>query len=80
MLIAAGAIYGLAATAAFGFERLEVAGTSLTSEQVIEAKLGLAHGTNLVGLSTAAARGSPPGRCRPSPTSTSRSACPTPST
>ncbi len=52
MLIAAGAIYGLAATAAFGFERLEVAGTSLTSEQVIEAKLGLAHGTNLVGLST----------------------------
>jgi cell division septal protein FtsQ len=52
MLITAGAIYGLAATSAFGFQRLEVNGTTLTAEDAIRAKVGLDPGTNLVGLAT----------------------------
>jgi len=52
MLIAAGAIYGLAATPAFGFARLEVTGAALTSDVAIRAQVGLDPGTNLVGLAT----------------------------
>lgn len=52
MMIVAGAIYGLAATSAFGFERLEVNGTGLTTEEAIRASIGLDPGTNLVGLAT----------------------------
>jgi cell division protein FtsQ len=52
MLIAAGAIYGLAATSAFGFNRLEVNGTGLTTEDAIRSSVGLEPGTNLVGLAT----------------------------
>ncbi len=52
MLTVAGAIYGLAATSAFGFERLEVNGTGLTTEEVIRASVALEPGTNLVGLAT----------------------------
>ena len=52
MLIAAGAIYGLAATPAFGFERLEVSGAALTSDAVIRTQVGLDPGTNLVSLAT----------------------------
>ena len=52
MLIAAGAIYGLAATPAFGFERLEVTGAALTSDAAIRGQVGLDPGTNLVGLAT----------------------------
>jgi cell division septal protein FtsQ len=52
MLIAAGAIYGLAATSAFGFDRLEVNGTGLTGEDAIRSSVALAPGTNLVGLET----------------------------
>jgi cell division septal protein FtsQ len=52
MLIVAGAIYGLAATSAFGFERLEVNGTALTTDDAIRASVGLEPGTNLVGLTT----------------------------
>jgi hypothetical protein len=52
MLISAGAIYGLASTSAFGFERLEVRGATLTVDEAIRAKIGLEHGTNLVGLAT----------------------------
>jgi hypothetical protein len=52
MLIAAGAIYGLAATPGFGFERLQVTGAALTSDAVIRAQVGLDPGTNLVGLAT----------------------------
>jgi hypothetical protein len=52
MLIASGATYGLAATSAFGFERLEVTGAALTSDAVIRAQVGLDPGTNLVGLAT----------------------------
>ena len=52
MLVSTGAVYGLAATPAFGFERLEIRGTSLTTEGAIRQQLGLAPGTNLVGLTT----------------------------
>jgi cell division protein FtsQ len=52
MLIVAGAIYGLAATSAFGFDRLEVNGLGLTSEDAIRGSVGLEPGTNLVGLAT----------------------------
>jgi hypothetical protein len=52
MLVTAGAVYGLAATSAFGFERLEIRGTTITTETAIRDQLGLADGTNLVGLVT----------------------------
>lgn len=52
MLLSAGVIYGLAATPAFGFERLDVSGTSLTTEAAIRSQVGLETGTNLVGLAT----------------------------
>lgn len=52
MLITAGATYGLATTSAFGFERLEVSGATLTGADAIRAKVGLDDGTNLVGLAT----------------------------
>ncbi|HEX5824212.1 MAG TPA: FtsQ-type POTRA domain-containing protein [Candidatus Limnocylindrales bacterium] len=52
MLVSAGAIYGLAATSAFGYGRVEIAGTVVTPRAAVEATLGLAKGTNLVGLAT----------------------------
>src|SRR4051794_24010072 len=52
MLIAAGAMYGLAATPAFGFQRLEIAGTLLTPEQTVRDQIAVEPGTNLVGLPT----------------------------
>jgi cell division septal protein FtsQ len=52
MLVSAGAMYGLAATAAFGYGRLEIAGTVVTKPAAVEAMLGLEKGTNLVGLAT----------------------------
>lgn len=52
MLISLGAIYGLAATPAFGYGRVEVTGTLVTEPAAVEAMLGLAKGTNLVGLAT----------------------------
>jgi hypothetical protein len=52
MLIAAGVGYGLVATSAFGFARLDISGTSLTSDDAVSAKVGLDHGINLVGLET----------------------------
>lgn len=52
MLLAAGAIYGLAATSAFGYGRIEIAGTLVTAPAKVEAMLGLKKGTNLVGLAT----------------------------
>ncbi len=52
MLTVAGVMYGLAATPAFGFERLEISGAAITPEEVVRDRLGLADGTNLVGLST----------------------------
>jgi hypothetical protein len=52
MLISAGTIYGLSATAAFGFDRLDVSGLALTSDAAIRTQVGLDPGTNLVGLAT----------------------------
>ena len=52
MLTSAGAIYGLAATPAVGFGRIEVAGTLVTKPAAVEAMLGIEKGTNLVGLAT----------------------------
>jgi cell division septal protein FtsQ len=52
MLVSAGAVYGLAATPAFGFGRLDVQGTLVTAPAAVAAMLGLDRGTNLVGLAT----------------------------
>jgi hypothetical protein len=52
MLIVAGATYGLATTSAFGFDRLEVKGTTLTDSEAIRSKVALDDGMNLVGLAT----------------------------
>jgi cell division septal protein FtsQ len=52
MLVSAGAIYGLAATPAFGYSQIEIAGTLLTPPADVEATLGLAKGANLVSLAT----------------------------
>jgi cell division protein FtsQ len=52
MLIAAGVMYGLMATPAFGLSRLDISGTALTSEDAIRDRIGLGEGTNLVGLAT----------------------------
>jgi hypothetical protein len=52
MLISAGAIYGLAATPAFGFERMEIGGNALTTTDTIRERVGVEPGTNLVGLIT----------------------------
>lgn len=52
MLLAGGAIYGLAATPAFGFRELAISGNALVPESAIRAAVSLAPGTNLVGLDT----------------------------
>ena len=52
MLTSAGAIYGLAATPAFGYGRVEVTGTLVTKPAAVEAMLGVPKGTNLVALAT----------------------------
>jgi cell division protein FtsQ len=52
MLVAAGGIYGLAATSAFGFDRLSISGNVLTPADAIRGRVAIAPGTNLVGLTT----------------------------
>src|SRR4051794_14139094 len=52
MLAASGALFGLATTSAFGFARLEIQGSSLTSDAAIRAAAAIEPGTNLVGLTT----------------------------
>jgi cell division protein FtsQ len=52
MLVAAAGVYGLAATSAFGFDRLSITGNVLTPAEVIRGRVGVASGTNLVGLTT----------------------------
>ena len=52
MLVTAGAIYGLAATPAFGFERLEINGAVLTPEDAIRQAVAVESGANLVALTT----------------------------
>jgi hypothetical protein len=52
MLLAAAAIYGLTASAAFGFARLELSGISYTDETAVRARLAIPVGSNLFGLRT----------------------------
>ena len=52
ILLSAGAAYGLLATPAFGFQRLAISGNALTTESAVREAVGLARGTNLVGVST----------------------------
>jgi cell division protein FtsQ len=52
MLLASGAIYGLAATRAFGFVRLEITGIALTPAEAIRGAVDLELGANLVSLAT----------------------------
>jgi hypothetical protein len=52
MLLAGGAIYGLAATSAFGFVHLVIGGNVLTGEEAIRAAVNLDQGVNLVSLAT----------------------------
>ena len=47
MLVAAGAIYGLAATEAFGFSTLRIQGTTIIVDAEIERRLALTGGQNL---------------------------------
>ena len=52
MLLSAAAIYGLAATSAFGFDRLEVKGAAITNDAKVRERLDLAEGTNLFEIAT----------------------------
>jgi hypothetical protein len=52
MLISAAAIYGLAATSAFGYSQLRVEGASITGEAAIRDRLALVKGTNLFEIRT----------------------------
>lgn len=52
LLVSAGAIYGLAATSAVGYSRLEVTGAVVTSEATVRERLDLDRGANLVTLAT----------------------------
>jgi len=52
MLVSALAVYGLSATSAFGFARLQIEGTTITTEQVVRERLDLAEGENLFEIAT----------------------------
>ena len=52
MLFSAGAIYGLAATSAFGFGRLQIEGATITPEAAIRERLALTEGENLFEIQT----------------------------
>ena len=52
LLLSAAAIYGLAATSAFGFSDLRITGATITGEAAIRDRLGLAKGTNLFEIPT----------------------------
>lgn len=52
MLLSAGAIYGLASSPAFGYDRLRIDGTSVTPDRVVRERLGLDSGANLFSLHT----------------------------
>jgi len=52
MLVSALAVYGLSATSAFGFARLQIEGTTITTEQVVRDRLDLAEGENLFEIAT----------------------------
>ena len=52
LLLSAGAVYGLAATSAFGYARLDIEGTSITPDSAITEKLDLPKGENLFEITT----------------------------
>lgn len=52
MLLSAAAIYGLAASSAFGFSQLRVEGATITGEAAIRDRLALTKGTNLFEIRT----------------------------
>lgn len=52
MLVSALALYGLSATSAFGFARLEIEGAIITSEAAVRDRLELAEGQNLFEIAT----------------------------
>jgi hypothetical protein len=52
MLASAGAIYGLTATSAFGYSKLEVTGAHITAQADVRDRLALTEGENLFNLST----------------------------
>ncbi len=52
MLVSALAVYGLSATSAFGFARLEIEGATITSEAAVRERLELAEGENLFEIAT----------------------------
>jgi cell division septal protein FtsQ len=54
MLVSAAAIYGVAASSAFGFSRLTIDGERFTSEEAVRDQLAVSSGANLFGLSTEA--------------------------
>jgi POTRA domain-containing FtsQ-type protein len=52
MLVSALAVYGLSATSAFGFAKLQIEGATITTEQVVRERLDLAEGENLFEIAT----------------------------
>jgi POTRA domain-containing FtsQ-type protein len=52
MLLSAAAIYGLAASSAFGFSKLRVEGATITGDAAIRDRIALASGTNLFAIRT----------------------------
>lgn len=52
ILLSAGAVYGLAATSAFGYARLEIQGTTITPDSAVTEKLELPKGENLFEITT----------------------------
>ena len=69
LLVSAAAIYGLAASSAFGFARLEIEGATITTDEVVRSRLALPRGLEPLRDHDRTARGPPsrdPGdrRCR----------------
>ncbi len=52
MLLSAGAVYGLAATSAFGFANLQIQGSSITPDAAVRDALALSQGENLFEIET----------------------------
>jgi hypothetical protein len=52
MLVASGAMFGLATTPAFGFSQLDVRGALLTPEDAVRSATAIEPGTNVVSLAT----------------------------
>ena len=53
MLVSAAAIYGVGASSAFDYTKLELDGAQFTDPAAVEAALGGGRGENLFGLATA---------------------------